>query len=176
MGKSMTHNVGKTIIDVNIVTITNKLMRLLFSLALLSVLFMPWYPGIIGPHPYEYPTSGWLLLLATPFYASLLLSFSSTSISAILRMLMDIISYSLPWGTLILCLLNFLQVFFNRKILVKINLLILALSISTTLITVALFGTEKALSALLFGFWIYLVILVIIILYDILVTIRIKRI
>jgi hypothetical protein len=173
IGKSMTDNVTKTIVYANIATITNKFMRLLFSLALFSVLFMSWYPGMIGPHPYEYPTSGWLLLLATPFYTSLLLSFSDTSTSAILSMLILLISYSLPWGTLILCLLNFLQVFFYRKILVKINLLILALSISTTLITllyVGLYvGIEKALSVLLFGFWIYLVLLLIIILYDVLV-------
>jgi len=60
-----------------LVTIMDRLLRLVFCLSIIMVLFLDWFPGMIGAHPIDSPVSGWVTLLLSPFVVLLLFSVSS---------------------------------------------------------------------------------------------------
>jgi hypothetical protein len=157
--------VTKTIKLANTAHLVDRLIRLLFSVGLISVLFMPWYPAFISPDPSDIPLLGWMLLLVSPFY--LMVLFSNALHPSFSLFLIIAISHFLPWGTLILSILNLILAVFYRRPLMIINLLVLALAVVTTLVTPLLFIIENAFAGLLFGFWFYLFLLLVIVLYEI---------
>src|SRR5688572_25511675 len=119
-----------------LVIMIDRVLRLVFCLSIILVLFLDWFPGMIGPHPIEFPVPGWMTLLLSPFVLLLLFSTSShigpgeLLFAGVILMLWSIPVLSL--FNLLLCIRRFDIILWLYRILLVVSMGIFGIQAAVT--------------------------------------------
>lgn len=147
----------------------------MFCLFLILVLFLDWFPGMIGPHPIDSPVPGWMTLLLSPFVVLLVFSasqhigFEEFLFAGVIVMIWSAPALSLL--NLLLCVRRFNLVLWLYRILLTVSLGVFGVQAVVTVEDILL---ERSGDVLL-GAWIYTGLLCILVVYEIIFYITIPK-
>jgi hypothetical protein len=140
-----------------LVTIMDKVLRLIFCLSIILVLFLDWFPGMIGPHPMDSPVTGWMTILLSPFVVPLL--FSASSHIGLAELLLAGLILML-WSVPMLSLLNLLLSIRRFYVILWLHRILLAMSlgifgVQTAVIAAGITLERSGRGGPLLGIWVY---------------------
>jgi hypothetical protein len=153
----------------------DRVLRLIFCLSIILVLFLDWFPGMIGPHPMDSPVTGWMTVLLSPFLVLLLFSASSHfGLGELLFAGLILILWSIPVLSLLnllLCIRRFDLILWLYRILLAISLMIFGVQAAVIAAGILL---ERS-GGVLLGTWVYTGLLCILAAYEVIFYITIQK-
>lgn len=155
--------------------IMDKVLRLIFCLSIILVLFLDWFPGMIGPHPMDSPVTGWMTILLSPFLVFLL--FAARSHFGLEELLFAGFILML-WSIPLLSLLNLLLCIRRFDIILWLYRILLVISMGIFGIQAAVTGAGILLErsgGMLLGSWVYTGLLCILVGYEVIFYMTIQK-
>lgn len=153
----------------------DRVLRLIFCLCLTLVLFLDWFPGMIGPHPMDSPVTGWMTILLSPFLVLLLFSASSHfGLGELLFAGLILMLWSVPVLSLLnllLCIRRFDLILWLYRILLVVSIGIFGVQASVIAVGILF---ERSGGTLL-GIWVYTGLLCILAAYEVIFYITIQK-
>ena len=157
-----------------LVIMIDRVLRLVFCLCIILVLFLDWFPGMIGAHPIDSPVPGWITLLLSPFVLLLLFSASHIGMGELLFAGLILMLWSIPVLSLLnllLCIRRFDVILWLYRILLAISLMIFGVQVAVIAAGILL---ERS-GGLLLGTWVYTGLLCILVGYEVIFYITIQK-
>ena len=157
------------------VIIVDRVVRLVFCLSIILVLFLDWFPGMIGPHPMDSPVTGWMTILLSPFLVFLL--FAARSHFGLEELLFAGLILML-WSIPVLSLLNLLLCIRRFDIISWLHRILLAVSTGIFGVQAVVLVTDILLERsgdVLLGRWVYTGLLCILVVYEVLFYITMQK-
>jgi hypothetical protein len=154
--------------------IMDKVLRLIFCVSIILVLFLDWFPGMIGPHPMDSPVTGWMTFLISPFLVLLLFSASHIGLGEFLFAGLIAMIWSVPVLSLInllLCIRRFELILWFYRILLAMSLGIFGIQTAVIAAGILL----KRSGGTLLGIWVYTGLLCILAAYEVIFYITIQK-